>query len=158
MAEITDPTLRAALRTFQVRNGELRKTIEGLGDAGINWIPGTETNSIFAVLWHAMDVERNSISNAALNPATVPPRDLTRKGTEAELLARLAETEGELESYIGQISDLNAEVQMYGRTTFAAQVLVNGVSHVTEHAAHAALTRQMWEQYGMSGVVKGVEA
>lgn len=158
MPEITDPTLRAALRTLQIRNGELRKAIEGIGDTGINWIPGTETNSVFAVLWHALDVERNALSNAAQNPANVPARDLARKGTEAELLARLAEAENELESYIGQITDLNAEVTMYGRQTFAAQVLINGVAHVTEHVAHASLTRQMWEQYGQNGVIAGVEA
>ncbi|MCX6022628.1 MAG: DinB family protein [Chloroflexi bacterium] len=152
-----DPTAAAALRWLQARHRELRKIIDGVSDEGLNWRPGADTSSIYSVLIHTLDSERQVLSTATGAPEAIQT-DHAVRGTAADLLERLAQADADLVRYLPSVTDMAPEVPLYGRPMSVAMCLTIQVGHTSEHMAHAALTRQLWDQYGSKGLLAGAEA
>jgi uncharacterized damage-inducible protein DinB len=134
---------------------EWRDAICGLDADALNWKPGEETNSIAAMLAHAMDATRYHL-------ATTVGLTLDRNREEKfeheaasadDLLALIDATEQDMRQYIGQITSDVLTVEQTrpssitgSRTHNGAYYLIHALQHNREHIGQASLTRQLWEQ------------
>lgn len=160
MAELpANPTAAAIMQHLRARHRELAKQLEGLDEAGLNWRPGTGTNSIYEILTHSLDTERDLTSSVA-GDRVQPDHHFDVQGTQAQATERLARAGQDLETYLSSISDgdMGRELEVFNRPRTVASSLALALSHSAEHVGHIQLTRQMWEQHGNSATVEGTKA
>lgn len=160
MADLpADPAAAAVIRFLLGRHREIAKQLEGLDDAGVNWRPGADTNSIYEMLNHALDGELQVVSSIAGTPV-MPDHQWNIQGTVAQAVARVQQADADLSAYLSNVvaADVGREIPLYGRNMSIALALSVGIGHTTEHMGHIQLTRQFWDQYGKTGVLRGSEA
>jgi uncharacterized damage-inducible protein DinB len=154
------PNTLEALQTAvnQVLDGQLaewRRIVTGLDADALNWKPGEDTNSIAAMIAHAMDATRYHL-------ATTVGLTLDRNREEKfeheaassdDLLALIDDTEQDMRAYILRITTDALGVEhtrpssVTGtRTHNGAYYLLHALQHNREHIGQAALTRQLYEQ------------
>jgi hypothetical protein len=152
-----DPVLAAARNLIADSLEQLRRNVEGLPVAALNWTPTTtESNSIGAIVTHATGSTRNWVYRAL--GQTPPTRDRASEflGTVEEpaaLLERIASIERECLDLLDASTTFDADATLEGGTGFtvvppervtAAWALLHGVDHLREHVGQLFLTRQLW--------------
>jgi uncharacterized damage-inducible protein DinB len=146
-----DALKAAAKQVLGEQKKAMRGVVSGLDAAALNWKPldGQETNSIAALLSHALDAERYLIASSV---------DVTlERDREAQfrvevksandLLTLIDRTEAEVNGWIDSLTaeHLAAEVARPNRTHTGAWWLLHAVEHSNEHVGQALLTRQIYE-------------
>jgi DinB superfamily len=155
-----DPTVVAASGMITGSVSALRGAVEGLSAEALNWRPGgDDTNPIGVLVVHALQSTRSWLAVAFGAP--LPERD-----RDAEFLT-VAESGEELIGFVDRLDvDLRALLESPGTYDPAAQrvshartstgeaevvsgawALLHAVEHLSEHVAHAQLTRQLWERH-----------
>ena len=154
----THPTAAAIIEFFQDRHRELAKQAEGIGDTGVNWRPAPQTNSVFELLNHGLDAERGCLNTISGAQQTFERRQ-PMPGTEALALARIQQADADLLTFLGGdiVIDVEQEVQYYRRAMPTMLAIALGVGHVNEHLGHVQMTRQLWDEFGKTGVLAGWE-
>lgn len=158
MADLPSDVTAASLMEFlQGRHLEMMKQVDGLEEAGVNWRPGVETNAIFEILNHALDAERGFVATIAGTPQAFERRPNV-PGTVAQAKERIQQADADLMTFLGAGTaiDLGQEIHFYRRDMPAVMALSLGLGHINEHLGHLQLTRQLWDQYGKTGVLRGV--
>ncbi len=136
----------------------MRAVVADLPVSTLDWKPGGETNSIAALVVHALDAERHLTAAVA---DLAPSRDreaafrvtgLTGDG----LLALIDATERDVDVHFGLITPdrLRATIVRPNRTESGARWLIRAAAHSREHIGQATLTRQLAEQRGV-GIREG---
>ncbi len=160
MADLpSDPAASAAIRFLSARHRDYTKALDGLDERGLNWRPGTETNAIFEILTHALDEERRVIT--AISGTMVPPdHHFNVRGTPAQAAARIQQADADVAANLAGLNtaDLGREVSPDGRPLTVVLALSVAFGHTAEHMGHIQLTRQLWDQYGKTGMLPGSEA
>ncbi|MCX6022629.1 MAG: DinB family protein, partial [Chloroflexi bacterium] len=77
-----------------------RELVTGLDDAAVNYKPGADTNSIYQLMHHALDVERMWISMARDTPIPGRPEPWKFVGPAADLIPRLDEAEQDIQRFL----------------------------------------------------------
>ncbi len=154
----SDRTAGALIEFLHGRHAEMMKQIEGLEDAGVNWRFGVETTPILEIVNHALDAERGFVTTVAGTPPQFE-RTPNGPGTTADAVRRIQQADADVASFLGAADkiDLERDVYFYRRDMPAVLALSLGVGHLNEHLGQLQLTRQLWDQYGKTGVLKGVE-
>lgn len=146
-----NPLVSAFATRLSDTHARIRRAIEDFDSVALNWCPGKETNSPFVIVTHMLGSERFYL-NKALNRTIERDRSsefVTTGETAAPLLQRIDAVEAEMRAILGgmQETDLAAEVEFRGTQRTVASILVDMVSHLSEHVAHLELTRQLWQQH-----------
>ena len=146
-----DALKAAAKQVVGVQKKAMRDVVSGLDGAALNWKPldGQETNSIAAMLSHALDAERYLIASSV---DITLDRDREAQfrvevESDADLLALIDRTEQEVNGWINSLTaeQLAAEVARPNRTHSGAWWLLHAIEHSNEHVGQALLTRQLYE-------------
>jgi uncharacterized damage-inducible protein DinB len=134
---------------------EWREAVAGLDADALNWKPGAETNSISALVAHAMDASRYHLANAlgiTLDRNREEKFDHTAASAD-DLLALIDATETDMRDYISRLTEEVLPIEhtrpssITGtRTHNGAYYLFHALQHNREHIGQAALTRQLYEQ------------
>ena len=131
----------------------LRQLLAGLTAATLDWKPGSETNSIAALVTHAMDAERHLTAVVA---DVVLERDReaafrVEGRTAAELIELIDATERDVDGHLARITPdrLAVTIVRPNRTATGAGWLLVVAAHSREHLGQATLTCQLAEQAGV---------
>lgn len=149
-----DALKAAAKQVLGVQKQAMRGVVSGLDGAALNWKPlaGQETNSIAAMLAHALDAERYLIASSVDVTLDRDREAQFRVEVEsaADLLALIDRTEAEVNGWIDSLTaaQLAADVARPNRTHPGAWWLLHAIEHSNEHVGQALLTRQLYEVRG----------
>jgi hypothetical protein len=131
----------------------MRDLVASLPVSVLDWKPGHETNSIAALVVHALDAERHLTGVVA---GLALPRDREAafriEGlTSGELAKQIDAAERDVDGHLALVMDdrLAATIERPNRTATGAGWLVFVAAHSREHIGQASLTRQLAEQAGM---------
>ncbi len=130
-----------------------RKTIEGLSVEALDWIPGSDMNSLTVLIVHTTGATSFLVGEIAGGIPSNRDRAGEFKSTgwdEAKLKARLSES---LELVRGVLEKLSPDdlVQTRfnaerNRTFVYAEAVFHALDHTALHVGHAEITRQLWDQ------------
>jgi hypothetical protein len=155
-----DPTVVAADGMIRESVAGLRQAIMGLPVEGLNWRPGNDdTNPIAVLVVHALQSTRSWLAVAVGAP--LPERDrnaefLTVAESGEALMGFVDRLDVDLRALLESVVTYDPAAQRVSHTrssTGEAEVvsgawaLLHAVEHLSEHVAHAQLTRQLWERH-----------
>lgn len=131
----------------------MRALVRDLPPTTLDWRPAApDTNSVAALLTHALDAERHLTAEVA---GLKLPRDREAAfrvfglgGTE--LLALVDEVEGDVERHLALVTAerLETAIARPARTATGAYWLIHVAAHTREHLGQASLTLQLAAQAG----------
>jgi hypothetical protein len=127
--------------------------IEGLSPDALDWTPGPEMNSISVLATHSAAAVRYLIGDVVGGDPSgrVREQEFRTRGVDGEQLRqRFADVVWHSEIVISKltVADLGKEnfSPQHDRTYSVAWCLFRALDHLSEHMAHAQLTRLLWEQ------------
>ena len=132
-------------------NGILQ-TLAGLPPAALDWIPGTEMNSITVLVFHVTGSVRFWIGDVAAQEPSHRDRDAEFRASEVGMDVLKKRLEDNLEyarTALDKMSLQDLEIVRVlpdGREHTVAWALLHALEHATEHLGQIQLTRQLWEQ------------
>lgn len=138
---------------LQTLHTGMKRIVNGLPQAALDWTPGPEMNSLHVLAVHVAGSERYWIGDVAGNDPSGRDRDAEfRSGgldTHAliDLLDRtLAHSRAVLEGL--EPADLEdvRQAPRDGRQVTVAWCLAHALEHTALHLGHMEITRQLWEQ------------
>jgi len=135
---------------FHEAHAAMRTVVNSLSPALLDWKPGEETNSICALIAHALDAGRFL---TAIVAGVVLPRDgeaaFRVSGLDAErLVAMIDATERKVDGFLGSLTQdrLDTPIERPARTASGAFWLLHAAVDGRERIGQATLTRQLAEQ------------
>ncbi|MGO9179707.1 MAG: DinB family protein [Candidatus Limnocylindrales bacterium] len=150
MTDTSGPTAALYAGYFHEAHKAMREVVSGLSPALLDWKPGTETNSIAALIAHTLDSERGL---TAIVAGTALPRDRDAafrvSGLSADDLVTLIDAaERDVDGFLAGLTEerLDAPIERPMRTASGAWWLLHAAVHSQEHIGQATLTRQLAEQ------------
>jgi uncharacterized damage-inducible protein DinB len=156
-----DPIVTAADGMIRGSVEDLRAVVWGLPAGALNWHPGgDDTNPIGVLVVHALQSTRSWLAVAFGAPLPERDRDAefrtVAEGAEP-LLGFVDRLDGELRALLNGAGTFDPAAQRVSHTRASsgeaeavsgAWALLHAVEHLSEHVAHAQLTRQLWERDG----------
>ena len=131
-------------------HGQIERAIADLPQAALDWVPGSEMNSLAVLVIHTTGVERYYFGElAGGRPAhrDRPAEFATHGQDEAALKAALAEALADVTEIMASLSDEDLSVRRVwpatGEEVSGAMALVLGLTHVAEHVGHMQITRDL---------------
>ena len=146
-----DPVVAKIAEQFKVVHGNLRNEVRGLSVDELNWKPAPETNSIAALIVHALGSEAEVWRVVAGVPST-RDRDaefLASAEAPDELARQLDAADAFADEMAPRITaaDLMAEKARGDRKPETGlHWLVTNYGHAREHLAHIQLTKQLYAE------------
>jgi hypothetical protein len=160
LAAVSDPAVEAARDIATTSLDAMRRAIVDAPAQLLNWRPADEdTNSIAVIAVHAITSTRWWLSVAITGqaPGRDRPAEFRTKVSDAEELLSIVDPliadARELLAFDGDFDPgaTRTDPREGGSATTAAWALTHAVEHLSEHVAHAELTRQMWERMQGTG-------
>lgn len=151
MTREADPLGAALLEHLNAALAALDTAIAGLTPEQLNRAPGPGTNSLAVLVAHSVETGRSILHDLVDDPV---PRDREAAfrladASEEELRALLAAWAAELSGLVERAlsGPLDRPITRF-REAPQAWWLLQVLAHTREHAAHAALTRQLVTDHG----------
>lgn len=141
------PLFAAIREQMHAAFGALAKEVEGLSEAHLDQAPGRDMSSLTVLVHHSIESARSILLDVAGVPTSGRDREASfrvRGVSDTDLRSALAEWGRELDGLLDQAmaSDLARPITRFREAT-AAWWVVHAMAHTREHAAHAAMTRQL---------------
>jgi len=141
------------LDRLQECHKEIQEALEGLPLAALDWVPGTDMNSIIVLVFHLTGAERFWIGDVAAQESSNRDRDAEFKvhgvGTDT-LKKRLNDTFAYASTALEKLTLADLETSRArpndGREFSVAWALLHALEHASLHLGQIQLTRQLWEQ------------
>jgi hypothetical protein len=141
------------MKLLEALYADFEKAISGLPVEALDWVPGTDMNSLAVLIVHTTGATRYLVGDVAGGL----PSNRDRAGEfqvsgldEAALKARLAESREFTRSVLEKLSpdDLTQTRFMAdrNRTYVFAESVFHALDHIGLHVGHAQMTRQLWDQ------------
>ncbi|MBK8136512.1 MAG: DinB family protein [Chloroflexi bacterium] len=141
------------LQALQTLSRDFQAAIAGLPVEALDWVPGTEMNSLCALVVHTTAAARFWIGDVALGEDSRRDRDAEFKArgmSAVDLAARFAALEDYARAALPRITlaDLSAQRPVPNRsmTTTAGWAILHALEHTSLHLGHAQIMRQLWDQ------------
>jgi uncharacterized damage-inducible protein DinB len=137
---------------FHELHSNLVNAIQDLPEEALDWIPGTDMNSIAVLIVHLTGAETYLFGVALDEP---PERDREAEFTVHDLsLKYILDRIKNAEEYIGRglkrltLRDLESLhiSPRRGTQVSTAWCILHSMEHTATHLGHIQLTRQLWEQ------------
>lgn len=140
----------ATLEVLDELHDDLRRMVSDLSAEALNWAPGDETNSIYALVTHLLGSERFWLA-AALQQSIERDREaeFRARGADASDLLRLIDEAGaQARALLAQLTpeSLAGAFTLREVPRSGASCLLHALEHAGQHRGQIALTRQLWEQ------------
>ena len=157
---MSDPAIEAARDIASNSLDSMRRAIVDAPPELLNWRPaGEDTNPIAVIAVHAITSTRWWLSVAITGQA--PERDRpaefrTTVSSAEELLSIVDPLLADCRKLLAFEGDFDpgatrTDPRDEGSATTSAWALTHAVEHLSEHVAHAELTRQMWDRMQGAG-------
>jgi len=131
----------------------LKRAIEGLPQDALDWVPGSDMNSLGVLIVHVTGSQRYWTGDIVAQESSGRDRDaeFRARNVEADELAeRLDNSLVYVRSVLERIAleDLGASrvAPQFDREVTAGWALFHVLEHTALHLGHAQVTRQAWEQ------------
>jgi len=141
------------LNCLQSLHDDIKLTIEGLPQTALDWIPGSEMNSLGIIVAHVAGSERFMIGDIVAKEPSGRDRDAEFRtqgidvaGLNERLDGSLAYIRKVLERFSIEDLKMPCVSPRDGSTNSARWYLFRVMGHVAGHLGHAQITRQMWDQ------------
>lgn len=141
------------LQALQTLNKDFQAAIAGLPVEALDWVPGTEMNSLCVLVVHTTAAARFWIGDVALGEDSRRDRDAEFKArgmSALDLAARFAALEDYARAVLPRITlgSLSALRPVPNRdtTVTVGWALLHALEHTGLHLGHAQLMRQLWDQ------------
>jgi uncharacterized damage-inducible protein DinB len=132
---------------------EIKHAIEGLSSEALDWVPGSDMNSMAILAVHTAGATRFWVGDIAGQDESGRVRDLefkTHDQDPAALIARLDDVLAHCREVLEQLTvdDLVAvrESPRHDHQFTVTWALLHALEHAAQHAGHIQLTRQLWDQ------------
>jgi uncharacterized damage-inducible protein DinB len=132
---------------------EIAKTIAGLPQEALDWIPGENMNSLCVLIVHTAGAERYWVGDVAMGESSNRDRaaEFQAKGlNEAALKKRLDDTLAYTRQALERLTLADLEKMCIaprdGSETTVGWALMHALEHTSLHLGHAQITRQLWDQ------------
>jgi hypothetical protein len=146
------PFCEAYIRELEAFYGDIQRSIAGLPQEVLDWVPGGDMNSINVIVSHATGAQRflagdlvGGIPSNRSRDAEFQAKGLTALDLSELMSAAFRASKKALDGLTE--ADLNAAQPRSkdGRSFTVAAALLHALGHTAEHAGHVQLTRQMWD-------------
>jgi uncharacterized damage-inducible protein DinB len=141
------------LNNLQELHDEIRNVVKGLPQNALDWVYGTDINSLSVLVVHLSGAERYWIGDVIAGEPSARDRESEFKvqGLSAdELIQRLSENEDyirkALEAFALQALDEKRISPRNGREVTVGWALCHALKHTALHLGHIQIMRQLWEQ------------
>ena len=141
------------LNLLQACHAEIHQALNGLPSAALDWVPGSEMNSISVLVIHLTGSERYWIGDVAMQEpsnrdrdAEFQVREVGMEILEKRLTDSLDFARSRLEKLTLQELEASRLSPRNGKTFTVAWSLMHALEHSTLHLGQIQLTRQLWEQ------------
>ena len=141
------------LNLLQACHTEIHQALKGLPSAALDWIPGSEMNSISVLVIHLTGSERYWIGDVAMQApsdrdrdAEFQVREVGMEFLEKRLTDSLEFARSGLEKLTLQDLESSRVSPRNGKAFTVAWSLMHALEHSTLHLGQIQLTRQLWEQ------------
>ena len=132
---------------------EFKKTIDGLSKEALDWVPGTEMNSLCVIVVHVTGSTRYWMGDIVAQDDSNRDRDAEFRTQGVDLVELIDRLDSGL-AYIKRVFEgLTLEdleticvLPQDGREITKGWAICHVLEHVANHLGHAQVTRQMWEQ------------
>jgi hypothetical protein len=154
MRHMSEPTVTADVcALLHEGHASMRQLVAALPASTLDWRPGPETNSIAALVVHALDAERH-LTAAVAGLALVRDREAAFRVeglTGAELVAQIDAVERDVDGHVALVTEerLATTIVRPNRIATGNGFLVQAVAHSREHLGQASLTLQLFGQAGL---------
>jgi uncharacterized damage-inducible protein DinB len=132
---------------------QLHKAMRGLPDQALDWVPGSDMNSLAVLLTHTTGSLRFWIGDvAAGDPSGRVRADefQTKDQTCAGLLERLDGVFDYAKSALGHLQMQNLDKKIThapdAKPVTCAWALLHALEHAYQHLGHIEITSQLWKQ------------
>jgi hypothetical protein len=149
----------ALVERFHDLHGEMKRDLEALPPAALDWKPGPEMNSVSVIIVHLTGAERFLVGDVVMQESSNRNRDLEFQAqgmSKEDLIHRLDDTEAYLSNALGQLSLSDLETTRihprHGDRVSVAWALLHSLDHAATHLGHINLTVQMWHQRSVGEV------
>lgn len=153
-----EPFFADYLSRLESLHNDIKVSLAGLPQAGVDWTPGAGMNSLCVLVVHVTGAERYWIGDVVAGEPSgrVREAEFRAQGIDAALLAdkldsNLAYAHAVLERL--QLVDLEKKrvSPRDGSESNVGWALDHILAHTGLHAGHSQLTRQLWEQREHTG-------
>jgi len=145
-------------QTLKSLHSDMQYLIKGVPGAGLNWQPGTNTNSLWALTLHTLGTTLHLLSTSA----DIEPRwqswqratELTASGDDPGLLlAAIRNMDDFLDKVFSVLEDETpaTERDWLGKPKPISYLVAHAVEHAGRHVGHMELTKQLWDQRAKRG-------
>lgn len=140
-------------QTLIALHSDMQFLIKGVPTAGLNWQPGANTNSLWALTLHTLGTTLHLLSTAA----DIEPRwqswqratELAASGEDASLLlAAIRNMDDFLDKVFSVLEEETPDTERdwLGKPKPISYLVSHAVEHAGRHVGHMELTRQLWDQ------------
>ncbi len=148
-----EPAFTSYWKRLNELHTEIKKSMDGLPAAALDWSPGPELNSIAVLATHIAGSERFWIGErVGGRPAHRDrPAEFQAKGQDAAALGQKLDDAGRLAAEVLEglsLDDLTrsaGERPGSGEPVDVAWALAHALAHAAEHVGHVQMTRHWWE-------------
>lgn len=145
-------------QTLKALHSDMQYLIKGVPSAGLNWQPGTNTNSLWALTLHTLGTTLHLLSTAA----DIEPRwqswqratELAATGDDPGLLLTAIRNMDDFLDKVFSVLEEEApgtERDWLGKPRPVSYLVAHAVEHAGRHVGHMELTRQLWDQRAKRG-------
>jgi hypothetical protein len=145
-------------QTLKALHSDMQFLIKGVPSAGLNWQPGTNTNSLWALTLHTLGTTLHLLATAA----DIEPRwqawqratELAASGDDPGLLlAAIRNMDDFLDKVFSVLEEESPEIERdwLGKPKPVSYLVAHAVEHAGRHVGHMELTRQLWDQRAKRG-------
>ena len=141
------------LQSLHTLSADFQAAIAGLPAEALDWVPGSEINSLCVLAVHTTAAARFWIGDVALGEDSGRDREAEFKAhglTAADLAAHFTALEDYVRAALPRITlaGLSALRQVPNRdmTATVGSALLHALEHTGLHLGHAQLMRQLWDQ------------
>jgi hypothetical protein len=150
--------LDGSRQTLKALHSDMQFLIKGVPAAGLNWQPGTNTNSLWAITLHTLGTTLHLLSTAA----DIEPRwqawqratELAATGDDPGLLLQAIRN---MDDFLDKVFSVleeespGTERDWLGKPKPISYLISHAVEHAGRHVGHMELTRQLWDQRAKKG-------
>lgn len=148
------PVLEDIFKHLQDRHTDFEKTIAGLPQQALDWVPAPDMNSLCVLIVHTMGAERYWLGEIGAGIMTNRDRaaEFKAQGLDENALRELLSTTLEFSRAALEkltLDDLSKErisPNHRGSTFRASWGIAHALEHTALHVGHAQITRQLWDQ------------
>lgn len=141
------------LERLQALHVDIQRTIEGLPQVALEWVPGPDMNSLCVLVVHAAGAERYWIGDVVGRDPSSRERasefrvhGLDEAALKERLEDTLAHSRGVLEKLTLQELGAPRVSPRDGSEFTVAWCLAHTLEHTAIHLGHMQITRQLWDQ------------